>query len=337
MGKVNPPSPEKKAHAAVILASPRHASWLNDMSFMADLVSKLEGATAPGTRTACPNFHVVAAVVDGLSPRALSRELQEGFSIHLGLRENLLPDSWTSTSSEDAQQTPPQQAGSESSSTLSILLPQLVSAKNNRITLTLPLANTLFQNGRRSTLLLSEWAHVKGFSKSAFELVRMAEKRNQVVRLPLTALHDKVNIHAPLAPITQPRKVLEGLGNILSKIEISGVPSPASKELQTNIPRLLQARNALSQSDSAARRVGVWALVYPKHMFFGDGNTVRFDKVVGAHSLGTALGKLAFDMSTDPERVAWETQPVLRNAVFSGTRLHRICKYRMPLARSSRI
>lgn len=158
----------------------------------------------------------------------------------------------------------------------------------------------------------------------------MAEKGNQVINLPSTVFHEKVYISCPLAPITQPRKVLEGLGNILAKIEINGEPSPASKELQVNIPRLLQARGTLSQSDLAAGRVGVWALVYPKHMFVGDENLVRFNKAIGGRYLGTALGKLVFDMSTDPERVAWEIQPVLRNAVFQGARLHRICEYEHP-------
>ncbi|KUI66490.1 hypothetical protein VM1G_01628 [Cytospora mali] len=311
--------PGSQERAAVILASPKHASWLTDKLFMTDLVSALEGARAAG-----PSFHVLAAVVDGLSPRPPSRELQEGLSIHLGLRDNLLPGLWDNTSPEGEQPTPPRGAEAEPSSSLSILLPQNVNAKEARISLTLPLANTLFQNGKRSTLLVSKWGQAEGSGKLLFEMVRMAEKRSQVINLPSTFAFDKVTIRAPLAPVTQPRKVLEALGNILAKIEINGEPSPASKELQTNIPRLLEARRALPQAEAASGRVGVWALIYPEHMFSREVDMMRFYSTIGGRYLGKALGKMAYDMSTDPERLAWETQPVLRNAFFRGARLHRI-------------
>lgn len=320
---VDAPGPGREEHAAVILASPRHASWLNDKSFMAELVSALESPRAGSS-----SFHVLAAVVDGLSPRAPSRELQEGLSIHLGSRRTLLPGLWDEASPGEGQPTLPQRAQPEESSSLSILLPRHISAKDARISLTLPLANTLFQTGRRSTLLASEWTHGR-----TFELARIAEKHSQVVDLPSSIFFDKVNVRAPLVPITQPRKVLEGLGNILAKVEIDGEPSPASKELQINIPRLLDARRSLLQSEATTGRVGVWAVVYPSHMFGPDGDLVRFNHVINGRFLGTALGKLAFDMSTDPERVAWETQPLIRNALFQGARIHRICKYRKPCAR----
>ncbi|ROV91307.1 hypothetical protein VSDG_07785 [Cytospora chrysosperma] len=324
--QVHAPSTGPRERAAVILASPRHASWLTDESFMADLVSSLEGPPLPGASAVSSSFHVVAAVVDGLSPRAPSRELQEGLSIQLGYRDRLLPGLWDTTEPQDRQPTLSQRADSEPSSALSILLPRRMTAKNARISLTLPLANTLFQNGRRSTLLVSEWrqSEAEGTRMSRFKLAKMAEKRSQVIDLPSTVLFDSVNIRAPLAPITQPRKVMEALGNILAKIEVKGELSSASMELQTNIPRLLEARGALSQSDSPTGRPGVWAVVYPKHMFRGDEDLVRFYRVIGGRSLGTALDKLVFDFSTDTERMAWELQPAIRNAVFSGARLHRI-------------
>ena len=288
---------------------------------MGELVSALEKPSAVG-----PSFHVLAAVVDGLSPRAPSRELQEGLSIQLGHRNSLLPGLWEQTSSSDGRPTLPQRDEPELSSSLSVLLPQHITAKEARISLTLPLANTLFHTGRRSTLMVSEWGHAEDGHKT-FDLLRMAEKRVQTVDLPSTIVFDKLDIRAPLVPITQPREVLEGLGNILAKVSVNGEPSPASKELQTNIPRLLDARRALSQSEAAAGRVGVWAVIYPKHMFRAQEDLIRFYRIIDSRFLGTALGKLAFDMSTDPERVAWETQPVFRNALFQGARIHRICEY----------
>lgn len=52
----------------------------------------------------------------------------------------------------------------------------------------------------------------------------------------------------------------------------------------------------------------------------------RFYYSVKGMYLGPALGKLAFDMSNDIERLAWEKETVLRNAFFKGARLHKICK-----------
>lgn len=201
-----------------------------------------------------------------------------------------------------------------------------------KVTLTLPLANTLFQNGTRSTLLVSEWGQAEGTRGEELKLLRIAEKRSQLINLPSAVLAVELNVRAPLVPITQPRKVLETLGNILAKVEINGESSPASKELQANIPRFVEARRTLAHTNAFTGRVGVWAIVYPKHMFQYGNDLVKFWIVLGARFLGTALGKLAFDMSTDPERVAWETEPVIRKALFGGAHMHRICEYKRPWA-----
>ncbi|KKY36636.1 putative v-type c subunit family protein [Diaporthe ampelina] len=76
-------------------------------------------------------------------------------------------------------------------------------------------------------------------------MVRSAEKQSQVIDLPFSVMFDQIDMKAPLVPITHPRKILEGLGNIIAKVEVDGEPCPASMELQTNIPRLMEARRAL--------------------------------------------------------------------------------------------
>lgn len=263
-------------------------------------------------------FHLLAAVVDGLSARKPSRELQEGLSIHVGQLDSLLPGLWDSTSPRDAADSIPHSVQDpDLPSSLSILLPQKMSADESRITVTLPLANTLFSNGKRSTLLASEWS---------LATVRTAEKHSQVIDLPSTVLFDQVDMTAPLVPVTHPRKILEGLGNIIAKVEVDGEPHPASMELQTNITRLIEARRALRFSRPVSGAIGVWAMIYPKHMFLPREDMARFYYSVKARYLGPALGKLAFDMSTDVERLAWESETVLRNAFFEGSRLHKICK-----------
>ncbi|KAJ0121320.1 hypothetical protein J7T55_008484 [Diaporthe amygdali] len=280
---VGPSEPGQPERAAVVLASPRHASWLTENGFTAELVHALHGPFEQDEK-----FHLLAAVVDGLCARSPSRELQEGISIHVGRLDGLLPGLWDTTSPADEAQSLSRSLGdSELPSNLSILLPQKMTRKDARISVTLPLANTLFSNGRRSTLLASEWTLATGFSNTRAETVRTVEKRTQVIDLPASILFDKVDMRAPLVPITQPRKILEGLGNILAKVEVAGEPQPASMELQTNIHRL-------------------------------------FYRSLQGRYLGSALGKLAFEMSTDSERLAWENETVLRNAFFEGARLHKI-------------
>lgn len=273
-------------------------------------------------------FHLLAAVVDGLCARPPSRELQEGLSIQLGHSDGLLPGLWDDEHLGDATKfMSHSMADPLQPSSLSIALPRKSTAKSsNRVSVTLPLANTLFSNGRRSTLLASEWRVATGFSNTSAEMVRILEKQSQVVDLPPALLFHQIGMHAPLVPITHPRKILEGLGNIIAKVQVGEVPCPASMELQTNIPRLMEARRALPSSSPVSGAIGVWAMIYPKHMFLPREDMIRFGHTIQIRRLGSASGKLAFDMSTDRERLAWERESVLRHAFFLGARLHKICE-----------
>lgn len=273
------------------------------------------------------SFHLLAGVVDGLCARSPSRELQEGLSIQVGRLDGLLPGLWDGTSLSDAAQSVSHSvADPDQPSSLSILLPRKRTDKDARISVTLPLANTLFSNGRRSTLLASEWRLAAEFSNTHVEMVRSAEKHTQVIDLPCSFLFDQVQVQAPLVPITHPRKILEGLGNIIAKVQVDGESYPASMELQTNIPRLIEARRALARSSPVSGAIGVWAMIYPRHMFLPREDMTKFLHSIRGRFLGTAIGKLAFDMSNDAERLAWENAAVLRHAFFLGARLHKICE-----------
>ena len=174
---VQPSKPGEPARAAVVLASPRHASWLTEKDFTGDLVHALHGTFEKDAR-----FHLLAAVVDGLCARSPSRELQEGLSIHVGRLDSLLPGLWDNTSPGGAPESLSQSvADSEVPSSLSILLPRKITAKDARVSVTLPLANTLFSNGRRSTLLASEWGLATGPSNTHVKMVRSAEKDRKSV------------------------------------------------------------------------------------------------------------------------------------------------------------
>lgn len=309
------------------MATPQHALWFNDHKFMADLIAVVKNSECAHLAKTS-SFNVLAAVVDGLYPQLPSRKIRQGLSIQFGNVNQLLPGLWENTFQFNPD--------SEAESQLSVIFPR--AAENKNVKLTLPLANTLFQTGRRSTLLVSEWKSTEG--TSTFKLTRMAEKRTQIINLPQTTDEAHLGINSPLVPITHPRIISEALGNVISKIDIEGNPSPASKELQVNIPRLLETRKLNSPSEFIPGPISVWALTIPKDIVYGgsvadsrenlDEILARFYKANGFAFLGTAFGKLAFEMSNPHERIVWESKPMISNMLSRGARLHKICETLIP-------
>lgn len=255
------------------------------------------------------DIHVLAAVVDGLFPQPSSLQMREGISIHFGRQKTLLPGLWDPEPSNETVEKPPSAEPGSETAHLSVVLKSF-NRFGKTITVNLPLTNTLFHNGRRTTLLASKWRIIDSMNRfGRVEMLRTQEKRAQTVELD--ALHrypQSMPIKSPLVPITHPRKILESLGNILAKVEIEGEPSPASKEIQVNIPLLLATRQAPSASSLDSGRIGVWALVIPEHLV---------DK--------KACHKLAFDFCDSKERSAWQQTILLGEKLMEGGRLHKIC------------
>lgn len=258
--------------------------------------------------------------------------MRDGFSLQSGTLDGLLPGLWKQTFDATLAENQPGAAGpSEEPASLSLVLRQ---AKHSGavVTVNLPLANTLFHNGRRTTLLASEWLYTKD-EKSRRKTVacsRMQEKRSQIVELLVGPTHQKLAIVSPLVPITHPRKIVEGLGNILAKVEIDGQPSPASQEIQANIPRLLEARRTWSDGQLESGRVGVWALLIPEGLV--DLKTADGEARLALHQhlrldqLRSVVGKLAFEFENPAESTLWQRTNVLGQVLLQGGRLHKIRK-----------
>jgi hypothetical protein len=125
-----------------------------------------------------------------------------------------------------------------------------------------PLANTVFANGRPHTLSATRWRSDPG---SLPTLTERLERAHQTILLDNQELgftrRSFSTVAGHLVPVTAPRKVLRFLGNILSQVEIDGQPVPASKELESIIPALLEQRRKLHGENHPAGPVGVWALV----------------------------------------------------------------------------
>jgi len=91
----------------------------------------------------------------------------------------------------------------------------------------------------------------------------MVEKHVQAIVPSLKSIQSHTNVSVPLVPITRPRRIAAGLGNIVRQTEMDGKPSPASRELEVVIPRILKARDRAT-STAVAGPVTVWALVAPR-------------------------------------------------------------------------
>ncbi|KAJ9157963.1 V-type c subunit family protein [Pleurostoma richardsiae] len=241
--------------ATVILASQDFASWLEDESFVSALLPSLFPRSRQDEATR-RDFSILSAVVDGLCPVAPGGVPGRGFSILNGHLDSILPGMWPSSLSHKFAPD-----GSDIRASLDFTLGPLLDSANP-IAVTVPLANTVFQNGRQSTLLAGLWARSE---KGSFKLSSLEERHTQLV-VPSrsnSALTSSVSI--PLIPITAPRKVLAGLGNIIRQVEADGLPSPASKELERDIPRLLKAREKASAAEITGP-LGVWTLVVPESL-----------------------------------------------------------------------
>lgn len=335
--------PNDRGDAAVILASPRHASWLTDTEFMTGLTQvllrkRLNAQEPSGPASSFRAFHTLTAVVDGLHPKVGSQEMQEGLSVQFGSLHRLLPELWDEAPIETPGiQKRPLVGPDLESAHVSVVLSKPTELRRGH-TVMLPLANTLFHNGQRTTLMASEW--LVGSKDQPVTLSRMIPKRTQRIDLSMPDMppHQddrEFRMVCPLVPITHPRKIVEGLGNILAKVEIEGELAPASKELQVNIPLLLQARQSWSNYDPKSARVGVWALILPEHLFLQKvapqkmsvnttGNPFSISSMRMRMGRLDGTGKLAFEMDTVPERRAWKQQGIMGEMLFQGGRLHQI-------------
>ena len=134
--------------------------------------------------------------------------------------------------------------------------------------LQLPVANTLFQNGRTSTLFAQKW-EIKSREESTPE--HLSSKRTwlpqQTIDMGSIFIDEGMRIqldhfvHSHLTPITPARTITAAVGNIVRRISgddaLADAP-PASEELERAIS------TAIQQGQIPARQAGVWALIRPQ-------------------------------------------------------------------------
>ncbi|KAK4043643.1 hypothetical protein C8A01DRAFT_43401 [Parachaetomium inaequale] len=254
----HPPPRNNDQDAAVILVSRTLAPWLDDDAFVARLLAASGLADNKSV-----DLSVLAAAVDEV-PRYDRRgdffASSEGVSVLRGNASRMLPSLWD----------PENPTPSARPASLEFRPPPTRHVGPLRVHV--PLANTLFANGRHHALFASRWP---SGSQLLPRLATKVQRTNQTIVLPPADLGfvpaSESSVTAHLIPLTRPRKVVHSLGNILSRIEIDGQPVPASRELESLVPLLLKAPrklrdNAHDADHPAGGPVGVWAMTMPRHL-----------------------------------------------------------------------
>lgn len=144
----------------------------------------------------------------------------EGFSFLYGNRDLVLPN-WKDDASLSLEDP-----------TLQSSITFSKSASSNFFDITVPLATTLFKNGRHSTLLVSKWWQD---SEKAFAKTKGPNGRaNVTIRISQTGIEKEPQSYVPSVSLTPARRITSGLGNIIRRIEFEdGEIGPASQELET--------------------------------------------------------------------------------------------------------
>ena len=274
----------------MLLVTPAHIQLLDDSStFIPSLLRLAVEITQPWH-----NFDLLAAVIDRIPhtrpiiPTGLrdshaanvesspgTEDGLEGISVAVLDSEAAAPDLWSSKNIKIGRETMTVQQRC----TLSFSFPpspgvrvqlsdESVSQPLVQRMLQLPVANTLFQNGRQSTLFAQRWS-IRYSKELTSEHV--SSKREW---LPQQTIHmgaifadegmrlrpdHSVNSH--LVPITPARTITAAVGNIVGKIskgDTSSEAAPASEELESAI------NTAIQQGQIPAQQVGVWALIRPR-------------------------------------------------------------------------
>ncbi|KAF4626155.1 hypothetical protein G7Y89_g12006 [Cudoniella acicularis] len=250
-----PELPSQKDQALVILATPEFATWLEDIEFLKDVLQAIAKPSRKRDESSLHlDFSIVCACVDGLAnsigysstKKVQQMPLPPGLSFLQGSLHDILPGLWEN---ED-------HAG-HNEDLLSSLTFSGSDAKWDT-DLTLPLANTLFTNGRKSTLIISKWQ----LSRGSFKKVKSFEKKNQTINVfnGMKSLEPSI----PVLPLTPPRTIASGLGNIVRTLQFGQEDiGPASRELEECVDEYLKLSKDANQSSP---KFSVWALIIPDHI-----------------------------------------------------------------------
>lgn len=316
--------PFGKTPLVVLLVTPAHIRLLDDDStFIPSLLRLAVETTKPWQ-----DFDLLAAVIDGIPqtwstapyrlrgshsadvdsvPKTRMERGFEGISVAVLDSETAAPDLWSPKDMFDERET----MTIQQRCTLSFSLPPSPGVRTQlsensasqplvKRILQLPVTNTLFQNGKTSTLFSQRW-NVQRSEESISEHVcsKKTWLPQQIVQMGAVFADEGMRlqldhlVHSLLMPITPARTITAAVGNIVRKIsggDALAEAAPASEELERAIS------TAIQQGQIPAQQAGVWALIRPQRY--------------------AALDRAAQIQGTVRERIQY--------AVLSGGRLHKV-------------
>ncbi|CAI7597952.1 unnamed protein product [Penicillium glandicola] len=287
------------ASVPLLLVTPNFAHWLDYSSpFLSQFFSRLYG-TSPGSDT----LYAIAAVVDTL-PNTTSESPESSESEGLSL---LI----VGQSGVQAKAAPPRLIRSSASEETNLLFSfqtEVIgqTSKKPAHEIGLRLANTIFVNGRETTLFGTRWIWDK--TSNGYALDRSLDLTSCMVTATSQAVDTALEL--PLHPVTERRRVMTSMGNILRQLAKSTDATstdtmPASSELEKELPRYIAEHNIVDQ------RVSVWALVEKPDLEVADSGSSTHDRLIKSLHQGGKLhrvmsggggwGKKQGLLSLDPE------------------------------------
>ncbi|KAF2817217.1 uncharacterized protein BDZ99DRAFT_564988 [Mytilinidion resinicola] len=184
--------------------------------------------------------------------------------------------------------------------------------------LQLPLANTVFHTGHSSTMFQTLWKKEKG--SLALKLVSKEQLQHTSFAWPdwhSTGVQS-ASLSVPLTPITMPRQIEAGMGNIIRRIQGENSQSiTASQELEETVPRYFATKNI------PACAMKVWALVIPK-----DAMVSVTTELVSRFFISDPAAQDVLHLNAAFQELWKKDRPVWNDAVSfaisRGARLHRV-------------
>ncbi|KAE8441152.1 hypothetical protein EG329_005808 [Mollisiaceae sp. DMI_Dod_QoI] len=232
----------------VILFTPNLLPWFKNDAFIPKILKQL-GKKNPDDLAEHPLvYDVLYACVDGIAPRGNfgthhGKRVTEGFSfLHVPASRLLESDALSSSASEVK----------ESWNTTVPSAITFASGEDAPFKVTVPLANTLFQNGKPSLLVSSRW---KEKDNKFLEIIPRTEEHTATVN---TFVHvkDAPFSFIPAQSVTPFRTIVTGLGNIIRTLDFGkGDVGPASRELEAVVSQISERLGGST--------VDVWALILP--------------------------------------------------------------------------
>ncbi|KAL8852221.1 MAG: hypothetical protein Q9221_002931 [Calogaya cf. arnoldii] len=183
----------------------------------------------------------------------------------------------------------------------------------------LPVANTIFHNGRESTIQAQRWIVGETMLEPTLACIERSWLHEQVLRVafpfPLEPHKAPLQVTVPMTRISLPQRVATSMGNVIrrlfpvetpskaAQLDISSEPEPASKQLECAVT------DWRAEPGNEMRAVEVWALVRPpgtlqRFRYSNFSKIIKagghFHKVLsGGGGWGNRQGLLALDPEVD--------------------------------------